>query len=165
MVGAHRLDLPGDADVASGRSEIKHGSTATDPGADVTLTTGAERFRKTELVGRKIRRLRKERKLTQTELASRIGIQQSDLSRIERGEYRVSLDTLFRMLAEFKVSVAEFFDEDPADTVSPREVLLVQQFHALDPQDQSEVERLMVHKARKIPPGRPGRGPGRGGLR
>lgn len=96
-----------------------------------------------ELVGRKIRRLRKERKLTQNELASRIGIQQSDLSRIERGEYRVSLDTLFRMLAEFKVSVAEFFDESDGGSVGPREVLLVQQLNTLQDQDQDEVRRII----------------------
>ena len=96
-----------------------------------------------ELVGRKIRRLRKERKLTQNELASRIGIQQSDLSRIERGEYRVSLDTLFRMLAEFKVSVAEFFDESDGGSVGPREVLLVQQLNTLRDQDREEVRQII----------------------
>ena len=45
-------------------------------------------FRQVQLVGRKIRQLRKERRLTQTELAVRLGIQQSDLSRMEKGEYR-----------------------------------------------------------------------------
>src|SRR6185503_12697597 len=49
------------------------------------------KIRQVQLVGRKIRRLRKERHLTQTELSSRIGIQQSDLSRMEKGEYRVRL--------------------------------------------------------------------------
>lgn len=105
--------------------------------------------RQVELVGRKIRRLRKENKLTQNELASRIGIQQSDLSRIERGEYRVSLDTLFRMLAEFKVSVAEFFGEGDGGAVGPREVLLVQQFNTLQRTDQEEVRRRMTARPRR----------------
>lgn len=100
-----------------------------------------------ELVGRKIRQLRKERKLTQTELAQRIGIQQSDLSRIERGEYRVNLDTLFRMLAEFKVSVGEFFEDGSRGSVGPREVLMVQQFNALPRPDQSEIRHLMSERA------------------
>lgn len=99
-----------------------------------------------ELVGRKIRRLRKERRLTQNELAARIGIQQSDLSRIERGEYRVSLDTLFRMLAEFQVSVSEFFEEGQSSSVSPREVLLVQQFNTLPDEDQLEIQHLISRK-------------------
>ena len=104
----------------------------------------AARTRQVELVGRKIRQLRKERKLTQNELAEKIGIQQSDLSRIERGEYRVSLDTLFRMLAEFKVSVSEFFEENRKSMVGPREVLLVQQFHSLPSDEQSEIQSLLA---------------------
>ena len=99
-----------------------------------------------ELVGKKIRRLRKERRLTQNELATRIGIQQSDLSRIERGEYRVSLDTLFRMLAEFQVSVSEFFEEEASSNVSPREVLLVQQFNTLPDEDQLEIQHLISRR-------------------
>ncbi len=114
------------------------------------------RPRQVELVGKKIRRLRKERKLTQNELASRIGIQQSDLSRIERGEYRVSLDTLFRMLAEFKVSVAEFFEEPKPGKVSPREAWMVQQFNALGQEDQNEVQNLMSRHSRRIHPRRSG---------
>ena len=46
------------------------------------------KIRQVLLVGRKIRRLRKDYNLTQTELSARIGIQQSDLSRMEKGEYR-----------------------------------------------------------------------------
>ena len=104
----------------------------------------ASRTRQVELVGRKIRQLRKERKLTQSELAARIGIQQSDLSRIERGEYRVSLDILFRMLAEFRVSVAEFFEEGNGSNLGPREVLMVQRFNALAAADQKEIQRLIA---------------------
>jgi transcriptional regulator with XRE-family HTH domain len=118
-----------------------------------------QRTRQVELVGRKIRRLRKERKLTQSELASRIGIQQSDLSRIERGEYRVSLDTLFRMLAEFKVSVAEFFDEGQDGSLGPREVLMVQQFNALERPEQEAVRHLMARRSEAS--AAPGNGPSR----
>ncbi|HSN54243.1 MAG TPA: helix-turn-helix transcriptional regulator [Candidatus Sulfomarinibacteraceae bacterium] len=62
-------------------------------------------------VGARLRRLRKERHLTQTELARQIGIQQSDLSRMEQGEYRVSLDNLFKILAVFDVDINEFFEQ------------------------------------------------------
>ena len=55
-------------------------------------------------VGSRLRRLRKERGLTQAELARQIGIQQSDLSRMEKGEYRVSLDNLFKILGVFCTS-------------------------------------------------------------
>jgi transcriptional regulator with XRE-family HTH domain len=120
-----------------------------------------EKARQVKLVGRKIRRLRKERRLTQSQLAARIGIQQSDLSRIERGEYRVSLDTLFRMLAEFKVSVGEFFEEDDRDSVSPRDVLLVQQFNSLEAPEQREIEHFVSRRSgrarRPFPPQLPRR--------
>lgn len=64
-------------------------------------------------IGARLRRLRKERGLTQSELACQIGIQQSDLSRIEKGEYRVSLDNLIRILNVFDVQIGEFFGQAP----------------------------------------------------
>src|SRR5437764_14165027 len=64
-----------------------------------------------ELVGRKIRQLRRQRKLTQVELADRIGVHQSDLSRMEQGEYKVGLDTLLKILGTFATSIGDFFDE------------------------------------------------------
>lgn len=63
-------------------------------------------------VGSIIRRHRKERGLTQIDLAAMIGVQQSDLSRMERGEYRVSLESLFRLLEVFSLNFDEFFNLD-----------------------------------------------------
>ncbi|MDY7094402.1 MAG: helix-turn-helix transcriptional regulator [Acidobacteriota bacterium] len=100
-----------------------------------------------QLVGRKIRQLRKERKLTQTALAGRIGIQQSDLSRMEKGEYRVSLDTLFRILAEFDVTLAEFFHEDESESYSPKDMLFVRQFNTLPKDAQDEVKAFISFKS------------------
>ena len=66
---------------------------------------------KRNFVGMKVRRLRKERGMTQSELATRIGIIQSDLCRMEKGEYKVGLDTLFKVLEVFGMNIGEFFDE------------------------------------------------------
>ena len=77
------------------------------------------KIRQVQLIGPKIRQMRKDRRLTQTELASRIGIQQSDLSRMEKGEYRVSLDTLFKILAEFNLTIGEFFDDVNQERFGP----------------------------------------------
>jgi transcriptional regulator with XRE-family HTH domain len=66
------------------------------------------------LVGQKIRQIRKSRHLTQADLASRIGVTQSDLSRMENGEYKVGLDTLFRILHVFELSMSHFFEEPSA---------------------------------------------------
>lgn len=99
-----------------------------------------------QLVGRKIRQLRKEHKLTQMELSARLGIQQSDLSRMEQGQYRVSLDTLFRILAEFKMSIGEFFEEINQESITPRDIRLIEDFNALPSDAQREVETFIAFK-------------------
>lgn len=104
------------------------------------------KIRQVDLVGRKIRKLRKERKLTQTELAARVGIQQSDLSRMEKGHYRVSLDTLFRILAEFKMSIGEFFDDLNRESVTPQDLQLMRSLRTLDDDSRREVEDFIAFK-------------------
>ena len=104
------------------------------------------KIRQVQLVGPRIRKLRKERKLTQTELASRIGIQQSDLSRMEKGEYRVSLDTLFKILAEFNVGIGEFFDDVARETLTPRDVQLVRDLKRLPDEARREIEAFVAFK-------------------
>ena len=106
----------------------------------------AGKVRQIQLVGQKIRQLRKEHKLTQVELSQRLGIQQSDLSRMEQGEYRVSLDTLFRILAEFKVGIGEFFEDVAQESITPRDVQLVQKFNKLPDEIQREVEDFIAFK-------------------
>lgn len=106
--------------------------------------------RQVQLVGRKIRELRKRHKLTQTELAARIGIQQSDLSRMEQGEYRVSLDTLFKILAEFDLGVGEFFDDVARTNFTPQDVQLVRHYRSLPPEDQREVQEFIGFKRAKM---------------
>jgi len=124
------------------------------------------RIRQVELVGRKIRQLRKQGKLTQTELARRIGVQQSDLSRMEKGEYRVSLDVLFRILAEFKLGIGDFFADLPraargssgtgkegsggrgatTPLIAGRAARIAAEIDALDPHDQQEIEDFIAFK-------------------
>lgn len=64
-----------------------------------------------QLVGRRIRRLRKGNRLSVPELAAAAGLQSADLARLEKGEYRVSLDVLFRLLAVLTTSVEAFFED------------------------------------------------------
>jgi len=111
----------------------------------------AEKIRQVQLVGRKIRELRKEHKLTQVELSARLGIQQSDLSRMEKGEYRVSLDTLFRILAEFKMSIGEFFEGVAKESITPRDVKLIQDINSLPQDARREVEEFIAFKRSKGP--------------
>lgn len=104
------------------------------------MGTRTARRRQTVFVGSKIRQLRKERNLTQSELAARIGVQQSDLCRMENGEYRVSLDTLFKILGVFGMDIGEFFrDESAPVTPEHQERELLRLFQRLEPQAQEEV--------------------------
>ncbi|MFH1175890.1 MAG: helix-turn-helix transcriptional regulator [Acidobacteriota bacterium] len=90
-------------------------------------------------VGQRIRQRRLEHHLTQTELARQIGIQQSDLSRMEKGEYRVSLDVLFRILQVLELSLGEFFSDLAQQGLTPREGLLLSSFRSLSREAQQEV--------------------------
>jgi len=101
--------------------------------------------RKVALVGSRIRELRKGRHLTQTELSEKIGIAQSDLSRMEQGEYKVGLDTLFKILQVFDLKMGEFFGETegPAEKEARDFVL---EFKALSDEARQEVRDFVRFK-------------------
>jgi hypothetical protein len=108
------------------------------------------RRRQTLFVGEKIRSLRKERLLTQSVLAQKIGVQQSDLCRMENGEYKVSLEILFKILGAFGMEIGEFF-RDPEATPSAREQdeEILRLFRRLDGAARTEVlEFLRFRSAR-----------------
>jgi transcriptional regulator with XRE-family HTH domain len=101
------------------------------------------------LVGSRIRKLRKERRQTQLELASKVGIQQSDLCRMETGEYKVSLETLFKILSVFEMNIAEFFQEELVGEHNGEESEFLSLFRQLEREDQQEVTdflRFKVHQ-------------------
>jgi transcriptional regulator with XRE-family HTH domain len=114
------------------------------------------------LVGQKIRQIRKSRHLTQSDLAARIGITQSDLSRMENGEYKVGLDTLFRILQVFELSMSQFFNEpaaeEPAVAAPPaapaarepgsfaEEPELARDWESLPPEARREVREFIAFK-------------------
>ena len=100
-------------------------------------------------VGQRIRQYRLEHELTQTELARQIGIQQSDLSRMEKGEYRVSLDVLFRILQVFELSLGEFFGDLAQHHLTSREGLLLESFRSLPREAQQEVLDFVTFKRQR----------------
>ena len=101
--------------------------------------------RKVALVGSRIRELRKGRRLTQTELSEKIGVAQSDLSRMEQGEYKVGLDTLFKILQVFDLKMGEFFGE--TESPSERESRdLVSEFQTLSEEARQEVRDFVRFK-------------------
>jgi transcriptional regulator with XRE-family HTH domain len=100
--------------------------------------------RKVNLVGSRIRELRKGHHLTQTELSEKIGVAQSDLSRMEQGEYKVGLDTLFKLLQVFDLKIGEFFGE--SDTSGPEDRELVTDFRELSDESRQEVRDFVRFK-------------------
>ena len=107
-------------------------------------------------IGERLRKLRKLRGMTQSELARQIGIQQSDLSRMEKGTYRVSLDNLFKILGVFGMDVAEFFHSElparpePAPApLSHEDMQTLQMLRRLDPEARREVQEFLEFKLRR----------------
>mgnify|MGYP001547650487 CR=1 FL=1 len=114
------------------------------------MATRPTRRRQTIFVGSKIRQLRKERRLTQALLAEKVGIQQSDLCRMENGEYKVALDTLFRILGVFGMKIGDFFehsDDFPASVMNmDQNHRLVDMFQRLDEASRNEVLEYSQYK-------------------
>jgi transcriptional regulator with XRE-family HTH domain len=106
-------------------------------------------------IGSRLRELRKERGLTQAELARQIGIQQSDLSRMEMGEYRVSLDNLFKLLGVFDLELADFFHDDAAggsasqQPLSQHDMQILHMLRELSPEGRAEVQEFLEFKLRR----------------
>ena len=97
-------------------------------------------------VGAKIREIRKNLNLTQTELSHRVGIQQSDLSRMEKGEYRVGLDTLIKILSIFEMDMGSFFG-DGAEGAATEDRESWRLFRALGDDERREVRDFIRFKA------------------
>lgn len=102
------------------------------------------------LVGQKIRQIRKSRHLTQADLAARIGVTQSDLSRMENGEYKVGLDTLFRILQVFELSMSHFFEEPATAPAASPEAAPFEDWAALPEDSRREVREFIAFKKMQL---------------
>ena len=106
-------------------------------------------------IGSRLRELRKNRGLTQAELARQIGIQQSDLSLMEKGAYRVSLDNLFKILGVFDLDLADFFGDQQDKTELQKQSLtredmkVLHLLRELSPEGRAEVQEFLEFKLRK----------------
>jgi transcriptional regulator with XRE-family HTH domain len=58
---------------------------------------------------------------------------------MENGEYKVSLETLFKILSIFQINIAEFFHEETPPSVSEKDVDFLREFQKLDIESQREV--------------------------
>lgn len=62
-------------------------------------------------VGRVLQRLRKSRRLSQTEIANKLGLSFQQIQKYEHGSNRISASRLFEMAVVLKVPTSEFFAE------------------------------------------------------
>lgn len=116
------------------------------------MSVRVPRRQQTVFVGSKIRQIRKQQGLTQAELALRIGVQQSDLCRMENGEYKVSLDALFRILGVFGMEIGEFFREESLAVLpTDRDAEILRLVHHLDPEAQDDVLDYIRYKSSRKP--------------
>lgn len=81
----------------------------------------------------KIRFLREGRNLSISELAERVGIDRSTLSRIESGERKIVADLVQRLANALSVDIATLYDVEPLKIVPLRPIPLVSRIPAGDP--------------------------------
>ena len=96
-----------------------------------------------ESFGDRLARLRKERGITQVELAQRVGIAQPNISDYERGESQPSADFIIKLVEILKVSADEVLGLKPTKAASdpPRPRLLKRL---------TEIEKLPSHRQRAL---------------
>lgn len=69
-----------------------------------------ERQEDLKIFGLRVRELRKKSKLTQSELAEKIGLSTNFIGMVERGERNTSVDKIFKLAKAFNISLAQFFE-------------------------------------------------------
>ena len=60
--------------------------------------------------GRRVKELRIERDLTQSELAEKVGLSHNFIGMVERGERNTSVDKIFKLAKAFDIKLAQFFE-------------------------------------------------------
>ncbi|HOK55955.1 MAG TPA: helix-turn-helix transcriptional regulator [bacterium] len=94
-------------------------------------------------IGRKIREVRKSKKITQEELAYRIGVTPNFIGLIERGKKRPSIETLRKISDALEVPVSYFFDKITYKL--PEEDIITKKISAIL-KDTTEEEKKGIYK-------------------
>lgn len=64
-------------------------------------------------LGRELKRVRRDRRLTQEDLADRVGLGRTSIVNIEKGEQRIYVHTLLDLARALQVSPAELLPQEP----------------------------------------------------
>lgn len=65
-----------------------------------------------QLFGYNLKKIRKERNMTQDELSEKLGISQKHLSTIETGDHFASAQLMEKIISEFNIPISELFVSD-----------------------------------------------------
>lgn len=109
-------------------------------------------------IGARIKRLREERKISQKELAERIGISNSRVSNWEQGLNRPDVDLLAGICTALSVSPSELLDIKPSvDDFDEKERSMIKDYRALDERGKDIVDMVIQSQLQyqSVTPGRP----------
>lgn len=93
-------------------------------------------------IASKIRSLRTERRWTQAELATRLGLSQSRLSELERGDGSFTAEQFIELLRLFNVTVRDFAPERDTETDLQQALARFGAKHLLEPDTVVPIEQL-----------------------
>ncbi|MFI8714525.1 helix-turn-helix domain-containing protein [Brevibacillus brevis] len=94
------------------------------------------------IVGERIRFLRKNRGLTQEQLGEKVGLPQSYIGGIERGEKNVSLETLERIIYALDVNPEEIFKSGMDKEKLQKDQLIDKITLKLEDRDSTEIKTI-----------------------
>lgn len=94
-----------------------------------------------EIIGRRIKELRKSRKLSQEILAEKLGIEPRQLSKLETGKHYPSFETMNNLLEILKISYEDFMNMGHLNSSLELEREITAMISALE-----ENQRVIVYK-------------------
>lgn len=101
-------------------------------------------------LGQNIRRIRKENRLTQEDVADKAHLNSSYYGRIERGEMNVTIETLMAIALALNVDVPELFESEVSSVdVTRLHAEIGKALKRLDTHDLRLIRDLLIHLAPK----------------
>lgn len=93
-------------------------------------------------IGDKIKHFRMAKELSQKEVATRIGIDQAQYSRIESGKVEPTLSSIQKIADALHIDIAELFSKEQIADINSYDKNVVERLHLLDQLE--EVERKSI---------------------
>ena len=98
---------------------------------------------KKELLGKRIKELRKQRDITQEFLAEKLKIEPRQLSKLETGKHYPSFETILGLLETFNITFEELISFEHLDKFKDYKKLIAQDIENLDNDKASQVYKII----------------------